>query len=56
MTLIAARLYEILASTYVYGPGPSGPYGPGPLIILKNILSLIILQDYIWKVYCYRSI
>ena len=22
-----------------YGPGPLGPYGPGLLIILKNILS-----------------
>ena len=23
----------------INGPGPLGPYGPGPLIILKNILS-----------------
>ena len=36
--------FEILASTYgprLYGPGPFGPYGPGPLIILKNIRSYI---------------
>ena len=25
----------------LYGPGPLGPNGPGPLVILKNILSSI---------------
>ena len=34
-----ASFLEILASTY--GPGPLEPYGPGSLIILKNILSWI---------------
>ena len=32
--------FEILASTYgpvPYGPEPLGPYGPGSLIIWKNI-------------------
>ena len=32
----SSRFCEILASTY--GTGPLGPYGPGPLITLKNIL------------------
>ena len=35
---------EMLVSTN--GPGPAGPYGPGPLIIWKNILSQM-LQDHI---------
>ena len=30
-------IFDILASTF----GPLGPFGPGPLIILKNILLLI---------------
>ena len=29
-------LFEILASTYGPGPYALGPYGSGPLIILKN--------------------
>ena len=32
-----SAFFEILALTY--SPGPLGPYGPGPFIIGKNILS-----------------
>ena len=37
-----SAFFDILSPTYgpgPYGLGPQGPYGPRPLIILKNILS-----------------
>ena len=40
--------FAILTSTYgpgPYGPGPLGPYGPGSLVILKNILNLICSRN-----------
>ena len=39
LTVMFRGFLEILASTY--GPGPLGPYGPGPFIIWKNFLSQI---------------
>ena len=39
-TLQGECCFDILVSAYgpgPYGRGPSGPYDPGPLIILKNI-------------------
>ena len=38
--MLTHRIFEILTSTYGPGYAP-GPYGPVPLTILKNVLSLI---------------
>ena len=42
---VAKSFLEILASTYGLWPYAAGPYGPGPLIIWKNIQIQICFKD-----------